>query len=74
MHVIHPTTSLPSFDKIVAFYVCPWPKKLSFESCGRKSHGNRPTCYGVQDTAIKLDITKNYRLYFRPYRMVEEAP
>ena len=38
LHVIHHTTSLPSYDKTVAFYVsCLWPKKLSFESCGRKA-------------------------------------
>ena len=30
LHVIHPTTSPPSFDKIVALilYVCPGPKKV----------------------------------------------
>ena len=46
-HVIHPTTSLPSLKKIVTFYVCLWPKKLSFESCGSKSHSNRPSCLPV---------------------------
>ena len=37
LHVIHPTTSLPSYNKTLAFYVsCLWPKNSVLKVLGRK--------------------------------------